>query len=547
MEPDTEGLKDIAKIAPPATYDQVHKFLGATGYFRHFIKGYARITKPLNDLLQDENSKLKSHLLGLPPDALVAFQELKMKCLMALVLTFVDFKKPFLLETDASIEGLGVVLSQKQDDGWYHPVAYASRDLKGGESKYHSSMLEFLALKWAVTDQLREYLQYQPLLVRTNNNLLTYVMMMPNLDAVRHRSVAAMAGYNFEIEYIHGSDNKVVHALSRVGGCLDEDAIKELLDQGAIKELLSHATHYSIPQAEADNPRVTQEHEKTEGEIIMEARMLAETKKNYQNLANSQWVVTLWGDLAIRLVMDWLRRRKDDNRTLEQYMKHQVPDAECCIYAACQKDFVLRHNLLYLKVMPKRSNKDVLVFVVPGLKWQAAIDGCHHYLGHQGRDHTLSLLRERFWWPGMAQRMMMSVPYCEKCRIFEAKPQIPPMEPILCTEPLDLVHIDYVSMEMTVGMKEKPVVKNVLVVEDHFTCYTQAYVTNNHTAHTTACVLYNEFLGFLDGSCLTRHPSSQGKSYQSCVIFWALPRSGHHPTIRRPMMPSKECIRHSEE
>ena len=43
------------------------------------------------------------------------------------------------------------------------------------------------------------------------------------------------------------------------------------------------------------------------------------------------------------------------------------------------------------------------------------------------------------------------------------------------------------------GVKEKLVVKNVLVVEDHFTCFTQAYVTNNHTAHTKACVLYNEF------------------------------------------------------
>ena len=191
--------------------------------------------------------------------------------------------------------------------------------------------------------------------------------------------------------------------------------------------------------------------------------------------------------------MDWLRRRKDNNQTLDQFMKHEVPDAECHIYATHQKDFVLRRNLLYLKVMPKRSNEDVLVFVVPGLKWQAAIDGCHHYLGHQGRDRTLSLLRERFWWPGMAQRMMLSVRNCEKCRIFEAKPQIPPMEPILCTKPLDLVHIDYVSMEVTMGVKEKPVIKNVLVVKDHFTCYTQAYVTNNHTAHTTAHILYNEF------------------------------------------------------
>ena len=287
-----------------------------------------------------------------------------MKCLTAPVLAFADFKKPFLLETDASIEGLGAVLSQEQDDGRYHPVAYASHGLKGGKLKYHSSKLEFLALKWAMTKQFREYLQYQPFLVRTDNNPLTYVLTKPNLDAVRHRWVVTMAGYNFKIQYVRRSDNKVADALSHVGECLDEDNVKELLDQSAIKELLSHA----MPQAESDDPRVTQEHEKAEGEIIMQARMLAETKKNYQNLADSQWVITQWGDQAIRLVVDWLRRRKDDNRTLDQYLKHHVPDAECHIYAAHQKDFVLRRNLLYLRVTPKRSNEDVLAFVVLGLK-----------------------------------------------------------------------------------------------------------------------------------------------------------------------------------
>ena len=181
MEPGTEGLKGIAEIMPPAMYTQVHKFLGTMGHFRRFIKGYVRIAKPLNDLLQGENSKLKSQSLGLPLDTLATFQELKMKCLTVPVLAFTDFKKPFLLETDASIEGLGAVLSQKQDDGWYHPIAYASQGLKGGESRYHSSKLEILALKWAVTDQFKEYLQYQPFLFRTDNNPLTYIMTTPNL------------------------------------------------------------------------------------------------------------------------------------------------------------------------------------------------------------------------------------------------------------------------------------------------------------------------------------------------------------------------------
>ena len=133
---------------------------------------------------------------------------------------------------------------------WLTPVLA----LKDGEFKYHSSKLEFLTLKWAITTQFKKYLQYQPFLVRTDNNPLTYVMTMPNLDTVRHLLVAAIVGYNFEIKYVHRLDNKVADTLSRVGGPLDKDAIKELLDQDVIKVLFSHATCYSVPQAKADNP-----------------------------------------------------------------------------------------------------------------------------------------------------------------------------------------------------------------------------------------------------------------------------------------------------
>ena len=102
------------------------------------------------------------------------------------ILVFADFKKPFRLETDASKEGLGAVLLQESDDGQYHPVAFASCELKGGEPKYHSSKLEFLALKWAVTEQFHEYLQYQPFTVCMDNNPLTYILTTQNLDALGH-------------------------------------------------------------------------------------------------------------------------------------------------------------------------------------------------------------------------------------------------------------------------------------------------------------------------------------------------------------------------
>ena len=160
MKPGTLNLKGIAEMAPPANYTEVRHFLGMTGFFQRFIKNYARIAKPLNDILEGEASKMKSEAVTLPPEVLEAFEQLKMCCMMAPILAFADFEKVFQLETDVSSEGLGTMLSQKQPDGKWHPIAFGSHELKGGEAKYHSSKLEFLALKWAITEQFREYLQY---------------------------------------------------------------------------------------------------------------------------------------------------------------------------------------------------------------------------------------------------------------------------------------------------------------------------------------------------------------------------------------------------
>ena len=212
-------------------------------------------------------------------------------------LAFAYFEKPFLLETDASSCGLGAVLSQKQDDDKYHPVTYASWELKGGEKKYHSLKLEFLALKWAVTDQFKEYLWYRLFTVRTDNNLLTYVMTTPNLDAIGHWWVAAMAGYNMTIEYLKGTDNKVADLMSRVHECLDPETVTILLN---------HAQNSDVPQAEADDPRVMEEHQKIDEDVILWAHQLVKQDKCFRNLMNQNWVHSQTEDPVIHHVIDWI-------------------------------------------------------------------------------------------------------------------------------------------------------------------------------------------------------------------------------------------------
>ena len=95
MKPGTANLKAIAEMAPPKTYTEIRWFTGMTGFFQRFIKGYSKIAKPLNDLLEGEASKLKSEELELTPEVLKAFEELKMKCMTVPILVFADFKKPF--------------------------------------------------------------------------------------------------------------------------------------------------------------------------------------------------------------------------------------------------------------------------------------------------------------------------------------------------------------------------------------------------------------------------------------------------------------------
>ena len=124
--PSKKNLEAIAQCPPPDTYTKVKSFVGLVGHYRHFIKWFINISTPLYDLTSREKKDKKLEHLNLPSGAREAFDCLKAMCLQTPILAFPDFNKPFLLETDASDKGLGAVLLQKQSNGRYHPIAYAS-------------------------------------------------------------------------------------------------------------------------------------------------------------------------------------------------------------------------------------------------------------------------------------------------------------------------------------------------------------------------------------------------------------------------------------
>ena len=118
-----------------------------------------------------------------------------------------------------------MVLSQKQDYGHYHPIAFGSRTLTPSEQNYRSSKLEFLALKWSVTEHFKEYLAYTLFTVHMDNNPLTYMLRTPNFDVTGHHWVRALASYEFTFEYQKGSDNATADTLSRVPVRNDMDTV----------------------------------------------------------------------------------------------------------------------------------------------------------------------------------------------------------------------------------------------------------------------------------------------------------------------------------
>ena len=130
------------------------------------------------------------------------------------------------------------------------------------ERNYHSTKLEFLALKWAITEHYKEYLPYQPLLVKTDNNPLTYIMTTPNLDATGHQWVSALAKYNFWLEYQKGWDNAVADALSRVMTCLELETVQAILDG---------ATMGTSQGVERENPAIVKSDQHLEQEVWVTA------------------------------------------------------------------------------------------------------------------------------------------------------------------------------------------------------------------------------------------------------------------------------------
>lgn len=183
------------------------------------MEGFAKLSLPLNRLVAElagtKNRRGQGIVLheAWTGECEQSFSNLKAKLVLSPVLAYANFDLPFILEVDACHDGLGTVLSQEQE-GKVRPIAYASQSLHAAEKNYSSMKLEFLAVKWAMTEMFCEYLFGHKCTVWTDNNPRSH-LNTAKLGATEQHWVAELAVFDYTVRYRPGRTNQNADALSR--------------------------------------------------------------------------------------------------------------------------------------------------------------------------------------------------------------------------------------------------------------------------------------------------------------------------------------------
>ena len=446
------------------------------------------MAKPLYDLLatsEKRQSKLKQAAKSnnqLHSKSSVIWNETHQSILDRLIehlilppiMAYPNFSDHFILHTDASGFGLGAVLYQRQN-GLLRVIAYGSRTLSPAEKNYylHSGKLEFLALKWAICNQFRDYLYYAPsFTVYTDNNPLTYVLSSAKLNATGLRWVNELADFNFTIRYRPGRVNTDVDSLS------------------------------CIPDFESNIETCTEEMSpQTTNAVTCAVNLLAKGKSNWVTpftIDPNVFAIdssSSRNDLCIG-VNDLIDAQLNDpvtSRVMQFIEQGKKPLAKDVLHESSNVKRLIRDwpKLVVKDNVLKRNVGSISQIVLPKKYHRLAIKTLHEDMGHLGTEHVFALARQRFFWPRMhagIEHFIQNVCSCVKQRrpVFPARA---PLQPIITTSPFEMISIDFLHLERSKGGYEY-----ILVIVDLFTRFAQAYATKNKSAKTVASKLYNDFI-----------------------------------------------------
>ena len=436
LDPSTMAPILRLKDTPPKTVNEVRKLMGFLNYYRRYIENFSRIAKPIYNLVKipETDGKGKStstgkQLGGNNPVSWTSTHqsalETLIKCLAsAPVMAYPDPRSPYVLHTDASEGGLGAVLYQEQN-GVLRVIAYGSRTLTPAEKNYHlhSGKLEFLALKWAICEQFRDYLYYAPsFVVYTDNNPLTYVLSSAKLNATGLRWIGELADFNFTIRYRPGKTNVDADTLSRHPEHMRQYMVS------CTEEMLQEELRAVIQSIQLqDNGQVNWISSLTSDPSVLHDGVLTPTLNTIQT-----------PDMA-----DVRQAQIDDPITgkVHQFVHSRVRPTTAKTAGESPDVILLLHEWLKLHIgkdgVLRRRNGDQDQIVLPSKYRTTVLVELHDNMAHLGSERVLRLARDRFYWP----RMQRDVEHYVRniCRCVKQKPPRlktrAPLQPIVTTSP----------------------------------------------------------------------------------------------------------------
>jgi len=493
---DPEKVDKVKNWPTPTCPEDVRQFVAFAGFYRRFIQDFSKVVRPLADLMPLQNKKKSRRKVitsnwNWGPDQDEAFDKLKTLMTSAPILAYSDYSLPFEVHVDASSEGLGTVLCQVQD-GKSRVISFGSRALNKAEKNYHTMKLEFLALKWAVTEKFNDYLYGNKFTVMTDNNPLTYVLTTAKLDATGNRWMSALAAYDFNIVYKTGRTNIDADTMSRHPANKNSSHNeKNIIDVDSMRALCNCVQHPPFIETIAMSTVDIMEATESIGYPMAQIDIREIRQQQRQDSVLSFWIMAV----------------KD--KTLPK--KNKIPNSrEHVALFRTFRSLKMIRGVLYREIVEDGKNKKQLV--LPAFYVEQALKGVHDDMGHPGRDRTLSILRDRFFWPGMMAYTESWVKNCDRCLRRKSATNIKaPLVNISSSYPLELVGMDYLTLEPSKGG-----IGNVLVITDHFTRYAMAIPTRNQTAKTTAEAFFNNFV--VHYGLPARIHTDQGANFESDLI-----------------------------